>query len=942
MTTWRFPAAGLTLALLAGACAGNDTDAQPDTGFDVVDPDADRPDASDTSGDAVEPGTGQLGDLCDEDLACASLLCVTLGQGINEGFCTSRCESASTCPEGNWDCLALQTNLGEVVQVCAPPDLCLDRDGDGYGLGPGCLGRDCDDNDPTVYPGADEFCNGIDNDCDGIPDNRPVDAGQACATGEPGVCGVGRSVCTNATLECQQTIFPGQLQEVCDGLDNDCDGLVDELPSEDGNNNFVRGTGLPCASPGTTCPNSVTICDPSQGIICAGGDAPIELDDICNGVDDNCSGQIDDDVDGLGELCFDGQGACRVFGVTVCDPADELAPPICGVTANTGAASPEQCNYQDDDCDGTVDNGFINTSGSAPGVYDTVANCGSCGSNCANLWPGGPAAYNVTPTCPVAGGVARCSFTCVGDWVDADGVESNGCELLPDTNAIYVSRPQRGGNDVASCGAWNSPCATISYGIQRAQTAGRARVRVSEGSYPEGVDLVSGISVLGGHNALNWLRDPSTNTTSIVGAIASGADSIGVRAVSITSATEVSGFTISTPNGDAGGNSIGVYIRDSSSALTVRDNTVFAGQGGGGVTGAAGQNGTNGAGGAAGQGGVNVSGSCGAGNTRAGGAGGTLTCGGQNVSGGAGADGICPVYGAPGAAPAPGQGPAPGAAGATPYARGSYSGACTIKPGTLANSFPVPGSVGGTGTDGGAGTGASDPAGVLDGATSMWRAASGGAGGAGQNGSGGGGGGTGRGIEVCTGYDGTPGSETFTGCGAPRQVAAAGGGGGSGGCAATGGGGGGGGGSSFAVLMVFTSAPGTMPVLEDNLLSRSQGGQGGAGGQGGRGGDGGLGALGGPLNSNDTNGGCTTNGTNGGDGGRGGHGGGGGGGAGGLSWDIMIVGAGGNDGGYSASNSFVLDTSDVTGGADGAGGGSLGNAGTTGTTGQSGRLRSVN
>jgi hypothetical protein len=79
----------------------------------------------------------------------------------------------------------------------------------------------------AILPSA-EICNGLDDDCDGVVDNSDVLNGQYCETAYPGICKTGTTSCIDGSLVCEAKITPGGLVEVCDDqVDNDCNGQVD-------------------------------------------------------------------------------------------------------------------------------------------------------------------------------------------------------------------------------------------------------------------------------------------------------------------------------------------------------------------------------------------------------------------------------------------------------------------------------------------------------------------------------------------------------------------------------------------------------------------------------------------------------------------------------------------------------------------------------------------
>lgn len=918
-------------AFWLSACDSSDTpEPVPDAG------DTDTDDTGDTEPPRPEPAPGslQIGELCDRDAWCDSGFCVRLGRGYNEGVCSRRCETVGDCADDSWECRDVATDSQDSIRACVPEGLCIDHDGDGYGIGPGCLGEDCDDSDPLTYVGAPERCDGVDNSCNGRIDDNPLDAGASCNTGELGECQYGTTECVDGALLCARMYAPSQ--EICDGLDNDCDGLIDEAEGIDENDNYIVGLWTPCKPLDELCLNGRWECDPSQGgTVCIKASA--DGTEICNGVDDDCNGLIDDGIPGIGQVCEVGEGVCRRTDVNVCNPGDPHDAPGCFVEPNWANQTDEICDYQDNNCDGQIDEPFVDEQGR----YYLTEHCGNCTTNCHHQWgEDDPADVQAIPTCDVSTTTPSCSFSCAPGFVDMDEVVANGCELAPDGQAVYTTTPAKGGEDVSSCGTYDRPCATIAFAQGRAVAQGKNRVRLSEGVFREGVVLQQGISILGGHSSVNWLRDIDVNTTTIYGMVASfDDDSVAVLAQDIGTSTELSGLNIIAADSQRNGNSVAVAVLGASGGLLIRDNILQAGTGGPGDAGTRGDDGTNGGDGSDGIAGRSYS-SCGS-NVRAGGAAGASTCGGINVRGGKGADGACPVYGALGQQPeaglavsgATGDG---GEAGITGATRGFYSGACTPPPSQVGNNYSGDGRFGLPGDHGPAPAAAQNTQGTIA-SNGLWRGATGNPGVAGQPGGGGGGGGAHNPATTCTGTS----NSGMTGCGQTMLFAPSGGGGGGAGCGGQGASGGDAGGGSFALFLNLSQASGAAPTVEDNVLIRGVGGAGGAGGIGGAGGYGGSGGAGGDGEYNNTSSHniCVGAGRRGGDGGRGGHGSGGGGGMGGNSFDLAQRNLSGSQiSQLLANNSFPVDDSADTAGTGGAGGGASGNPGPNGASGDAGRV----
>ena len=321
-------------------------DVSDDGPADITDT-VDGGDAADTSGDCP-PGLTECGGECVNTDANHS----------HCGTCENACEPFEVCSNGgctlecppgkiacDWACADIDTdimNCGGCGIICtaglnADPvcesRVCSIRCHEGWSdlYGDGACETEC------VPTSTSETCNGLDDNCDGAIDEefdcamgRTVSCTTVCNSLGTGVCGI------DCTIPGPSSCNPPA--ELCNGIDDDCDDACDNGLACCRGQSEECETG--CGTMGTrecsaTCAWSA----------CSAGT------EICNGEDDDCSGECDD---GEGMACCMGElgdctTSCGSTGSRECISScvwDSCEPPD------------ETCNGEDDDCNGTCDNGF--------------------------------------------------------------------------------------------------------------------------------------------------------------------------------------------------------------------------------------------------------------------------------------------------------------------------------------------------------------------------------------------------------------------------------------------------------------------------------------------------------------------------------------------------------------------------------------------------------
>jgi len=403
------------------------------------------------------PANSTLCKPCKSHVECASTgqasgenLCVPFDQGngfIAGYFCGAGCSDKTPCTAG-YSCKEVQVpNRTALVKQCVPDsgDCTCTPVWAAQQISTACsrenafgtcyMERTCTDQGLTLcnspWPAA-ELCDQIDNNCNGetdegdavgcvvyYPDNDGDNVGQGlgkCQCGDPGP---GWAILGGDCDDLNSSIKPGAI-EICDNIDNNCNGSTDESGSKGCNvyykdldgDKFGDDTNSACL-----CKSKKTAEWMEMPGDCDDEDVKVHpgVDEVCNGKDDNCNGKSDEE----------GAEGCILYYVDV--DKDTYGPAatgkcLCASNKIYAASEPgdcddnnakihpnsvEICNNVDDDCNGLLDDGDT-AAASCPDIPNATKGC------------------NVGGTCGIAG--------CKKPLFDVNGDPKDGCECTADNN----------------------------------------------------------------------------------------------------------------------------------------------------------------------------------------------------------------------------------------------------------------------------------------------------------------------------------------------------------------------------------------------------------------------------------------------------------------------------------------------------------------------------
>ncbi|MBX7113246.1 MAG: hypothetical protein K1X64_02845 [Myxococcaceae bacterium] len=523
------------------------------------------------------------GEECFGDDTCETGLCEPLPgkPALCVRKCTAGCKDDEVCTQLTPERFACAPERGGLCVACAkdsdcpyPADKCIVINGEG------ACGRDCtfDGRCPVSY----KCLNGLGVDSLAKKQQCVPSSGSCQCTfetkGQTISCTVenGFGKCSGMRT-CDGVMGYGACDaktptgETCNGIDDDCDGTVDE--------------DQPMTSCGVgACQRTVSACMSGSVMACTPGTPVAE---ICNSIDDDCDGRTDEDFNLVTNVhhCGECNHECML----------DHASPKCAMSqceVDTCEMNWGNCNLQHPD-------------GCETNLLTNADHCGACNNTCS--FP------NAAGRCDMG----MCKFTCLPGFIDLDMNPTNGCEYectptsatdVPDVNfvdancdgidgelgnGIFVAVPFAGGSD-ANPGTRELPKATINAALAQAKADGKRDVYVSAGAYVgtlEAVD-VDGKYIAGGYAPMTFKRS-LLNTTQVIngnpGLKVENANNNVFQFITLLG-NNASGF---------GETAYGAWVKGSN-GVRFEGLTVLAGNGGDGITGQNGLGGTPGGDGAPG------------------------------------------------------------------------------------------------------------------------------------------------------------------------------------------------------------------------------------------------------------------------------------------------------------------------------------------------------